>query len=386
MHFEFSTADRILFGPGTLGQVAPAAAEMGDRVLLVVGRNTDRSAPLIDALKSRGMSVSVFSVQGEPTTETAASGLEIARKAKSTLVIAMGGGSVVDAGKVIAALLTNTEEMATYLEVVGEGKPIQVRPAPWIAVPTTAGTGAEVTQNAVLGSPQYRVKVSMRSPLMLPRLAVVDPELTYFLPPEITASTGLDALTQLLEAFVSRQANPMTDGICREGLVRAARSLPRAFRNGEDAKAREEMCLAGLFGGLALANAKLGAVHGLAAPLGGMFSAPHGVVCARLLPPVMAANVAALRRRGNAAGTNRFAEAARILTGDPSARAEDGVAWVEALCRELNVDPLSTFGVDPAAFPDIISKSRQASSMKGNPASLTDAELTRILKRAVVAS
>ncbi len=386
MQFEFITADRILFGPGTLSQVAPSAAEMGERVLLVVGRDTRRAASLVEDLESRGMTVSMFSVHGEPTTETAAAGLEIARNSLSTLVIGMGGGAVMDAGKVIAALLTNTDEMMTYLEVIGEGKPIQVRPAPYIAVPTTAGTGAEVTRNAVLGSPEHRVKVSMRSPLMLPRLAVVDPEMTYSLPPEVTASTGLDALTQLLEAFVSCEANPLTDGICKEGLVRAGRSLPRAFRNGEDAEAREEMCLASLFGGLALANAKLGAVHGLAAPLGGMFPAPHGVVCARLLPHVMAANVEALRREGDAAGAARFDEAARLLTGNPLARAEEGVAWVEALCRELNVAPLATFGVLPEAFPELISKSRSASSMKGNPAVLTEYELTRILERAVVPS
>lgn len=384
MQFEFATADRILFGPGSSAKVAPTAAKMGSRVLLVVGRDARRAAALIEALKARSMTVSVFSVQGEPTTTTVAAGLEIARKTKSNLVIGMGGGSVVDAGKAIAALLTNIGDMMGYLEVIGEGKPIQVRPAPFIAVPTTAGTGAEVTRNAVLGSPEHRVKVSMRSPLMLPRLAVVDPELTYSLPPEVTASTGLDALTQLLEAFVSRDANPLTDGLCREGLIRAGRSLGRAYRNGDDAQAREEMCLASLFGGLALANAKLGAVHGLAAPLGGMFPAPHGVVCARLLPHVMSANVKALLDREDIAGVSRFDEAARLLTGNPSASAEDGVAWIEALCRELKATPLSSFGVDSKSFPDLISKSREASSMKGNPVALTDAELTRILEAAVV--
>ena len=161
-------------------------------------------------------------------------------------------------------------------------------------MPTTAGTGAEVTYNAVLGVPDQQVKVSMRSPLMLPRWAIVDPLLTHSMPPELTASTGLDALTQLIEAFVSNKANPLTDGVCREGLQRAGRSLRRAFEDGDDADAREDMSLASLFSGMALANAKLGAVHGFAGPLGGMTTAPHGVICGKLLPYVMQANVRAL--------------------------------------------------------------------------------------------
>ena len=197
----------------------------------------------------------------------------------------------------MAALLTNEGDLSDYLEVVGKGRPLQNPAAPCIAVPTTAGTGAEVTYNAVLGVPDQHVKVSMRSPLMLPRWAIVDPLLTHSMPPELTASTGLDALTQLIEAFVSNKANPLTDGVCREGLQRAGRSLRRAFEDGSDAEAREDMSLASLFSGMALANAKLGAVHGFAGPLGGMTDAPHGVICGKLLPYVMQANVRALQDR-----------------------------------------------------------------------------------------
>ena len=215
-------------------------------------------------------------------------GVELARREQCDLVIAFGGGSAIDAGKAIAALLANGGELTDYLEVIGKGQPLRHPSVPFIAVPTTAGTGSEVTRNAVLASAEHQVKVSMRSPLMLPRLAVVDPELTLELPPAVTASTGLDALTQLIEPYVSIRANPLTDGFCLEGLRRVSRSLRRAYHAGRDITAREDMSLASLLGGLALANAGLGVVHGFAAPVGGMFHAPHGAICAALLPHGMA--------------------------------------------------------------------------------------------------
>jgi alcohol dehydrogenase class IV len=255
--------------------------------------------------------------------------------------------------------------------------------APFIAVPTTAGTGSEVTRNAVLGSPSHKVKVSMRSPFLLPRLALVDPEMTYSMPPGLTAATGLDALTQLLEAFASRNANPLTDGICREGLRCAARALIRAFENGNDPHAREDMCLASLCGGLALANAKLGAVHGIAGPFGGTLRAPHGAVCGRLLPFVAEVTIAALRERDPASpAIGRFQEAARIFTDNPEATAEDGAAWLRALCDRLEVPGLSTYGFSSAHSPDLVAKSMRSSSMRGHPVDLTAPELETILERA----
>jgi alcohol dehydrogenase class IV len=219
---------------------------------------------------------------------------------------------------------------------------------------------------------------------MLPRLAVVDPELTYSMPPAVTASTGLDALTQVLEPYVSNQANPMTDAICREGLWRAARSLRRAYQDGSNAEAREDMALVSLFGGLALANAKLGAVHGFAGPLGGLFHAPHGAICARLLPYVMEANVRALQARmPDSPSLARYDEVAQLLTGENTARASDGVTWVQDLCQALDVPPLSDFGLTEGDFPTVVAKAGKASSMKGNPIALTDEELTQILRDAV---
>jgi alcohol dehydrogenase class IV len=241
-----------------------------------------------------------------------------------------------------------------------------------------------VTRNAVLMVEAERVKVSLRSPLMLPAVALVDPELTYTLPAAVTASTGMDALTQCVEPFVTPQANPITDAVAREGMRRAAGALRRAVRDGGDTEARHDMAVASLCGGLALANAKLGAAHGFAAPLGGMFPVPHGVACARLLPPVVETNVHALRERApDSPALVRYDEVARAVTGDPAARAEDGAAWLRALAEELGIPPLSTYGVTAADVPRVVEQARRASSMQGNPVVLTDEELTRTLGNAL---
>lgn len=398
--FEFATATRIIFGPGTLQEVGPLAAEMGRRSLVVTGRTLARAQRLLDLLAAQGVDVVTFPVAGEPTTEVVRQGTQRAREANCDLVIGFGGGSAIDTGKAIAALLTNGGDPLDYLEVIGKGKPLTRPSAPCIAIPTTAGTGAEVTRNAVLLSPEHRVKVSLRSPLMLPRLALVDPELTHTMPPEVTASTGLDALTQLMEPYVSNKANPLTDALCREGMRRVARSLRRAYacgacpersrrkqgrtEHGDDAAAREDMALASLFGGLALANAKLGAVHGFAGPIGGMFPAPHGAVCASLLPHVMAINVRALRERApESEALRRYDEIARLLTGNERATAADGVAWVEELCQALQIPSLASYEVTEEDFPLLIEKAAVSSSMKGNPIGLTVEEMREVLARAL---
>jgi alcohol dehydrogenase class IV len=384
MRFEFATSGRILFGPGTLREAAPAAAQLGRRVLVVTGRTSERAGPLLDHLESLGLVVTTFPVSGEPTLETVRAGVARAREVNCEVVIGFGGGSVIDSGKAIAAMLTNRGDLLDYLEVVGKGQPLTQAPAPYLAVPTTAGTGAEVTRNAVLTSLDHRVKVSLRSPLMLPRLAVVDPELTYSLPPHLTAGTGLDALTQLIEPFVCSSPNPITDALCHAGMRSVVGSLRRAYRGGADARAREAMALASLLGGMALANARLGAVHGLAGALGGMFPSPHGMICARLLPLVMAANVQALKTRApTSPALERFAEVARILTGQSTATVAEGLSWLQSLCTDLAVPPLSRFGVDENAVPQVVAQAQQASSMKGNPIALTEDELAEILRQAL---
>lgn len=384
MRFEFATATRIVFGPGTLSEIGPHAAALGRRALIVTGKTLERAARLLEILDAEHIECVTFSVGGEPTTDLVARGTGVAREASCDLVIGFGGGSALDAGKAIAALLANGGGPLDYLEVIGRGRRLAKPAAPFIAIPTTAGTGTEVTRNAVLGAPEHRVKVSLRSAFMLPRLAVVDPELTYSLPPDVTAVTGLDALTQVLEPYVSSRANPITDSLCLEGLRRAARSLRAAYAHGNDAAAREDMALAGLCGGLALANAGLGAVHGIAGPFGGMFPAPHGAICARLLPHVLAVNVDALRRRSPASvALRRYREIGGILTGNHDATADDGAAWLRDLCEALTVPPLASYGFEPADVPALIEKAGAASSMKGNPIELTPGELREILARAM---
>lgn len=384
MRFEFATATRILFGPGTAREVAPAAKEMGDRALVVTGRSPERSASLNAELKAVGIACRLFSVDGEPTIELVRRGVETARADHGNLVIGFGGGSAIDAGKAIAALLANPGDLADYLEVIGRGKKLDSPSVPFIAMPTTAGTGAEVTRNAVLASPEHRVKVSLRSPWILPRLAVVDPELTLDLPQAVTARTGLDALTQLIEPFVSVRANPMTDAFCVDGIERVARSLCRAYRNGRDAEARTDMSLASLLSGLALANAGLGVVHGFASPVGGMFPAPHGAVCAALLAHGMAANIQALRARApESEALRRYQAVARLLTGKPAAAAEDAVEWAHQVCSELAIPPLSSYGIQVRDVPSLVKKASRASSMKGNPIPLTTEELEEVLRRAM---
>ena len=379
MRFEFATATRIVFGPGACRDAGSLAAELGNRPLIVTGNSPARAAGLLKLLPS----YVPFSFAGEPSLETVGSGLTAARQHRCDSVIAFGGGSALDAGKAIAALMTNTAPIEHYLEVVGKGQPLSRAPAPFMAIPTTAGTGAEVTRNAVLFAPEHRVKVSLRSPLLLPRIAIIDPELTHDLPPAITASTGMDALTQVIEPFLSARANPLTDAICREGMTRAARALRRAYV-APDSPAREDMAFASLCGGLALANAGLGAVHGFAAPIGGMFDAPHGAVCAALLPEVMEANWKALSKRQPASPVlMRFAEVAAILTGQAGATASDGIHWIRVLRNDLKIPALRTYGIQPGHISELCAKASVASSMKANPVTLDAHELAEILNLAL---
>jgi len=384
IQFDFATASRIIFGSGALADVGQIAAKMGQRALVITAGESLNSTLLLDYLSHSGVSFTTFAVFGEPTTEIARNATQKASRERCDLVIGIGGGSVMDTGKAAAALLTNGGEPLDYLEVVGRGLPLTKPSLPYIAIPTTAGTGAEVTRNAVLLSPEHHVKVSLRSPYMLPTVALVDPELTHSVPPAVTASTGLDALTQVMEPYVCNLANPITDALCLDGMGRAARSLRQAFYHGDDARAREDMALVSLYGGLALANARLGAVHGFAGPLGGMFDAPHGAVCAALLPYVMEMNVRALQeRQPNSDALARYAEIGQILTGNPDATAADGVVWVQKLCRDLQVPPLGVYGLTEQLFPELIDNAQKASSMKGNPIKLTAAELAEILNQAM---
>ena len=380
--FEFATANRVIFGAGKLNGLSDQLRGRAQRLLWVRGRSAGAIPRVREILSAQGIQFNEFEVYGEPTVDLVRAGVDAARGCD--MVIGLGGGSVLDAGKAIAVLVTNPGDLLDYLEVIGKGQTLARAPLPYIAIPTTAGTGTEVTRNAVIESPEHGVKVSLRSPLMLPSVALVDPELTYDLPPAVTASSGLDALTQLIEPFVSVKANPMTDAICREGMRHAARSLRRAYENGADKEAREGMTLASLFGGLALANAGLGAVHGFAGPLGGMLHAPHGAICAKLLPLVMETNLRALElRQPDHPARARYVEIAQILTGNPNAAASDGVMWVSELVRDLDVPALSAYGMTSAHFSEAVEKTLKASSFKANPILLTEGELLELLEKAI---
>ncbi len=388
MQFEFATAARIVFGPGTLDQAGDIAAGFGSRVLLVTGISPGRAAPVVERLDAAGLRHEVVTVDGEPTVDVVRDGVARAVAAGSDVVVGFGGGSAIDAAKAIAAMLGNGGDLFDHLEVVGAGRPLERPSVPWIAIPTTAGTGSEVTRNAVLASPGHGVKVSLRSPSMLARVALVDPTLTHSLPPAVTASSGLDALAQLVEPFTSSRANPFTDAFCREGMPRVARSLEAAFHSalaGTPAPdAREDMSMAALLGGLALANAGLGAVHGFAAPIGGRFDAPHGAVCGRLLPSVVAVNVAALRERApGSSALARYDEVAQIVTSGPGATADDLVSWLARLVETLGVPRLSAYGLGAGDVPDLVAAASIASSMRANPIRLTPEELARALESAV---
>jgi alcohol dehydrogenase class IV len=380
VNFEFAAPTRIIFGEGRLSDVPKLVAGMGSRALVVEGRS-GRAEPVVDQMRAQRIPTTTLRVPSEPTVSLVEQGAALARSERCDVVLALGGGSVIDTGKAIAALLTNDAPIHEYLEVIGNGRPLTNRSAPFIAIPTTAGTGAEVTRNAVLMAEQERVKVSLRSALMIPAVALIDPELTYSLPPAVTASTGLDALTQCLEPFVSPNANPLSDALAREGIRRAAGALRRAHRDGADVAARRDMAVASVCGGLALANAKLGAVHGFASPLGGMFPIPHGVACARLLPSVAEINVRALRARTpSSPALARYDEVASLVTGSHAAKAEDGVAWLRFLVEGLGVPKLSAYGVSDEDIARLVAAARQASSMQGNPIVLTDDELEEALR------
>ena len=382
--FRFATAAQIVFGAGTLAELPRHGSAFGSRATLVLGQSARHEAAVRGLLEDAGVRLDVARVAGEPTVEGVLELVERARAAGSEWVVGVGGGSVLDAAKALAALLANPGDPLDFLEVVGRGRPLGRAPLPFIAVPTTSGTGAEVTKNAVLASSAHGVKVSLRSDAMLPRVALVDPNLTLSVPPAITAATGLDALTQVLEPFVSCQANPLTDALSREGLRRGAHALRRAYHDGSDLDARTDMALVSLLGGLCLANAKLGAVHGFAGPIGGMFPAPHGAVCACLLPLVVERNVAALRQRApHSPVLARYAEVAAILTGRPSAPPEDAAPWLRELVSELSIPSLAQYGLSERDIPVLVEKAQRASSMQGNPIVLGADELAATLAAAL---
>ena len=377
--FSFRAPGQVVVGAGASRQVPALAARYGERVLVVHGGHTD---PATTALADLPAGTTYWRASGEPTVAGVQDAVAAAREARPDVIVAWGGGSVIDLAKAVGVLVRGDGSVLDHLEVVGRGAPLPAAAVPVVAVPTTAGTGAEATANSPILSPEHGVKASLRSPAMVPVVACVDPELTVACPPAVTASAGVDALTQCLEPFTSIQANPVTDALAREGLMRAARGLRRAFADGSDLDARTDMSLCALLSGMALASSKLGAVHGLAAPLGGLLGAAHGQVCAAVLAATTEANVRALRsREPGSPALARYTEAARLLTGDADAALEDGVAWIRQTVALLGVPGLASLGLADADHGRVADAALAASSMAGNPVRLTRDEVLEILDR-----
>ena len=376
--FTFLTAGEIRFGRGVAGEAAARALGYGARVLVVHGANATRAEWLLEGLREAGAEVAGFACGQEPDVALIEAGVAAARGHGAQVVVSLGGGAVIDAGKAVAALVPATRPILDHLEVVGRGLPLEADPLPFIALPTTAGTGAEVTKNAVIGVPEAGRKVSLRDARMLPDVALVDPGLTDGLPKAVTLASGLDAVTQVIEPYVSCKANRMTDALCRAAIAPGLRALRRLVDEGEDKAARDDLAWCSLSGGLALANAGLGAVHGLAGPIGGVSPAPHGAVCGRLLPFVLEENA----RRAEGVTAIRLGEVrgwiAEALGGKPG----EAPATLEAWARDAGLPGLQAMGLEPAQFEGVAEAAVASSSMKGNPVALDVACLEGILQRA----
>jgi alcohol dehydrogenase class IV len=381
--FDFASAGRILFGRGRIAELPDLIKPSGKKVMLVTGGHPGRHDSLRILLEKAGIIVAVESVSGEPTVQRVSEITDSILRQQCEVVAGIGGGSVIDAAKAAAALANNPGDIMDYLEVVGAGKPLPQPALPYIAIPTTAGTGAEVTKNSVITVPDQHVKVSLRSPFMLPRFALVDPDLALECPPEVSVNCGFDALCHLIEAYLSAKATPMSDAVCREGLSRmGGGALVLHWMRPEDPNVMVNVSLGSLLGGMALANGGLGAVHGFAGVIGGMTGAPHGAVCAALLPAVLRMNldIACQGKQPLCRQTMaRINETALMLSRDVNSKTQDLITLIENMSTQQNVAGLEKLGVKRAEFPVIIEKSSRASSMKGNPFLLTAEQLFQIL-------
>ncbi len=378
--FIFTTSPQIVFKWGASTQLIEYVKQYGTRVLLLHSRSVKEIEHIKQELGQNGIEVDAHIVSGEPTDIKVNALFAAAHGKKVDVVLGMGGGSVLDTGKAVSALLANPGDVLDYVEVVGKGLALQKAPLPFIAVPTTAGTGTEVTKNAVIKITEKNVKVSMRDMRMIPRVALIDPSLTLSVPPAVTASTGMDAFVQVLEPYISRYANCMVDMFCRDAIPLAAEYLPKVYHDPTDRESRTKMAWVSLLGGLSLANAKLGAVHGFAGPIGGMFNVSHGVICAALLPQVFRMNSKRIVETDDKEMKQRLLEIASWVTGSDGASIAQAVEWFIALNQELNIPRLRDIGIRQIHFDAIIEKSMHSSSMKGNPVLLSPDELREILE------
>ncbi|WGW01519.1 iron-containing alcohol dehydrogenase [Vibrio sp. YMD68] len=376
--FQFMTSTRIIFGEGALQSSLSVLNQYGYSVLLVTGKDQSRSDILISYLKAQNMRYQHVSILGEPNITMVEETSVVGRKFKPDMVVSIGGGSVIDMGKALAAIIPNQGDVYDYVEVVGRSVPLKTKPLPFIAIPTTASSGSEVTRNAVLRSGQDKVKVSLRSPDMLADVAIVDPTLTYGTDVHTSARGAMDAFTHLMEAYVCGDPNPLTDMVCEEGLRKLSHSVIAACRR-DDYTARADLSFAAMLGGMAMTNAKLGAAHGLAAALGGKLNAPHSVITSRLAPYVMKENIEAAKDAGRKDVLKRYIRLAQLVTGRTNVHVEDGVLWVQMMLDKLELPVLSEYGVCSTSFDKVAEDALMSVAIKGNPLPLTKERLVYIL-------
>jgi alcohol dehydrogenase class IV len=382
VRFDLAVPADVRFGAGRVSEVPEALLGLGaSRVLVITGRTTSRADAVRSALREAGVPSIPFGVATEPSIERVRAAVELLTEAGCDAVLGYGGGSAIDVAKAAAVLATTGTDPREHLEVIGAGRPIERPGVPCVAVPTTAGTGSEVTRNSVLSG--GGVKASLRSPLMLPKVAMVDPDLLIGLPAPSIAASGMDALSQLIEPLLSRRANPFSDALARDGIRRSARSLRRGYEDGmEDAGVREDLALASLLSGMCLANSGLGAVHGIAAAAGARLNAPHGAVCAAVLAAAMEVNLRALRDRApEHPAIERMSAVATLLTSQPDASPEDAIAWLQELTAVLSIPGLASYGLNDVEIEAVVTAAQKASSMRGNPIELNDTEVSEIVTR-----
>ncbi|WP_434661197.1 iron-containing alcohol dehydrogenase [Klebsiella sp. MISC125] len=376
--FNVLTPGNIRFGRGLARSAAPWLAGHSAQILLVHGASLQRAEFLLAELRAHQLEVTTLSIAHEPCLQDIEQGVRLAREKGIGAVVSLGGGAVIDAGKAIAALVPAQGAALEYLEVVGTGRVLEANPLPFAAIPTTAGTGAEVTKNAVINVPEQQRKVSLRDDRMLPDLTIVDPSLTDNAPRAVTLASGLDAITQVIEPWLCTCANPFTDALCREAIPRGIKAL-RTLMEKECPDSRDEMAWVSLCGGLALANAGLGVIHGLAGPLGGLSNAAHGALCGSLLPFGLALNEAQI---SNEKIKQRFADVRQWLAAgldvDPSNAWESLREW----SQHAGLGNLHDLGVPRDALEPAALAASSSSSMKANPVMLTSEQLLEMLEAA----
>jgi alcohol dehydrogenase class IV len=382
MNFEFVTTTRIIFGNNKLKLLKNLAPNFGSRAFVITGNDPDRSAEVLDMLDAANCSPVIYSVPGEPTLDTINRGLFILVETERDFVVSVGGGSAIDTGKALAVLATNDGAPADYLDEPGKGRLFTNPSLPLVAIPTTAGSGAEITSTALFISPEPRSKVRLHHNAMFPRIALIDPKLTLSVPPNITAYTGLAALCHNLEVFVSPKGNPITDILTKDGLRRGSLAIQRAYTDSADIESRTSLAMSSLYAGLSAANASLGATHTIANAIGGLFNAPYGVICAQLLPAVIETNIRAMQERmPENVALRKYDQITRIVAGKEHSKTL--AAFMQTLNETFAIPSLSSYGIQQTDFDNIIAYSKSSPNMTGNPVELNEDELRAILGKAM---